>query len=272
MGKRNGFTLIELLVVIAIIALLMAILMPALNKAKEQARSVTCLSNLKQWGLICRLYADSYKDFITMWMPSSLPKSHPDCPRQMGEWVRALGPYYQDPKIRLCPSATKGAERMTPAPATIEGSKTKPWISEYGGVGGSVASSYGFNDWVCNAAEGRYESRVANLWKGLDVRRSNEVPVMGDCRNFAAFPEEDDEPPPSDDASGSYMARFCIDRHKAKINMVFADLSVRPIGLKELWTLRWHRSFNIANSYTMAGNSGKPYTGWPDWMTRFKDY
>ena len=95
---------------------------------------------------------------------------------------------------------------------------------------------------------------------------------MGDCRNYAAFPDDDDAPPPNDDASGSHMARFCIDRHKTKINMVFADLSVRPIGLKELWILRWHRSFNIANSYTMAGNSGNPSAGWPPWMKGFKDY
>jgi len=52
MSRRKGFTLIELLVVIAIIALLMAILMPALARVKEQARTVACLANLKQWNLI----------------------------------------------------------------------------------------------------------------------------------------------------------------------------------------------------------------------------
>ncbi|MHC4595325.1 MAG: type II secretion system protein [Planctomycetota bacterium] len=56
----KGFTLIELLVVIAIIALLMAILMPALQRVKKQARSVACLSKLKQWGMFFAMYAEDY--------------------------------------------------------------------------------------------------------------------------------------------------------------------------------------------------------------------
>jgi len=59
-GKRKAFTLIELLVVIAIIALLMAILMPALNKAKEQARGIMCRSKLKEFGTAANMYADDY--------------------------------------------------------------------------------------------------------------------------------------------------------------------------------------------------------------------
>jgi len=58
MDKRRGFTLIELLVVIAIIALLMAILMPALQRVKLQARTVACLANLNQWGLMFAMYCD----------------------------------------------------------------------------------------------------------------------------------------------------------------------------------------------------------------------
>jgi len=56
MHKRTGFTLIELLVVIATIALLLAILMPALRKAKDAARRISCGSRLKQWGMAIQMY------------------------------------------------------------------------------------------------------------------------------------------------------------------------------------------------------------------------
>jgi prepilin-type processing-associated H-X9-DG protein len=63
---------------------------------------------------------------------------------------------------------------------------------------------------------------------------------------------------------------FCIDRHNGWTNILFMDWSVRPAGLKELWTLEWHRGYDEFGPWTKAG--GAAPSDWPAWLRKYKDY
>ncbi|MDB5294423.1 MAG: putative major pilin subunit [Phycisphaerales bacterium] len=69
-SRRGGFTLVELLVVIGIIALLISILLPSLGRAREQAKIIKCLSNIRQLGMAYQIYANQHKGKLPMHMLS----------------------------------------------------------------------------------------------------------------------------------------------------------------------------------------------------------
>ncbi|MHC4748782.1 MAG: prepilin-type N-terminal cleavage/methylation domain-containing protein [Planctomycetota bacterium] len=274
MTKREAFTLIELLVVIAIIALLLAILMPALQRVKEQAKATVCQSNVKQWGLIFRLYADDNEGKL----PQSIAGA--GLTAQDAYWIIATLPYYQNKKIRMCPS-TKIIRVMEnrshggtfAAWGPFDPGDSSDWWADFD------AGSYGVNEWASCPPPGvqsYWGFPTANAWRKIDSKGANQIPLFLDSVYVDGYPLETDEPldfepPPYDwnnswgDWSANAMRLNCIDRHNGGINAVFLDSSARKVELKGLWKLKWHKNFDINGPWT------KRHSPWPEWMEKFGD-
>jgi prepilin-type N-terminal cleavage/methylation domain-containing protein/prepilin-type processing-associated H-X9-DG protein len=282
---KQGFTLVELLVVIAILALLMAILLPALQRVRRQAKAAACQVNLRQWGTTLALYVEDNQGRIpcafagesALWLLRGEFVSRDD---RSGHGVSL---HHSDTRgIACCPMATKpgGTEpfetvgwfgpRMGPHILGMRGSTFTSW--EITSPPPAFRCSYGYNMWLFMGFRTEEGIDLTQFFFGMP-----DLNIFSLRQNTAAIPVLLDCDRPGDSrlrrgtVSPPAVERgFCINRHDGFINGLFLDWSVRKVGLKELWTLKWHRDFDTAGPWTKAG--GVQPEDWPEWMRHFKDY
>jgi len=257
----EAFTLIELLVVIAIIALLMAILLPTLARVHKQARAVRCQANERQWGLLFNMNLAEGEPMLA---------HHAYESSREGKVLSLFEGLQRTPagKIRdlhLCPMAVRPGDRIegdSRGGTFAEGSRFTAWW--YSPLHGNfVTGSYAINIAFDYMGEPSYEARVrpADDWRwqssDTDTAGRASIPVLLDCA--AANAAFSGVPPPYEDflkTQNIVSDPQCINRHDGTVNHLFFDWSVRKVGVKELWTLKWQRGYNTGAYSRRTGPSG----------------
>jgi prepilin-type processing-associated H-X9-DG protein len=256
---------------IAVLILCAAILISTLGavgaSGRRRAKELVCQANLHQWfGIFQGYIAQNGGTFIR------------GGDYMAYNWVKGLKDEDKDWKrlrIWLCPEAEVPGMgdngKISARPSVFAA-----WGAYVGFGPTSIAGSYGVNGYIIPLSAGTYEGGVPGTqgWYNLrEVPDASNVPMFVDALRFDMWPLEINPPASNEFAawSGSNsMSRCCINRHNGAVNCLFVDGSVRKVGLKELWTLKWHKSFNTAGPWTRAG--GVQPEDWPAWIRPFKDY
>ncbi|HOK67548.1 MAG TPA: DUF1559 domain-containing protein [Anaerohalosphaeraceae bacterium] len=253
--NKKGFTLIELLVVIAIIALLIAVIMPALRKAREAAKSLSCRNNLKQMTLAFSVYSQENKGRM---FPLGYGADY---------WFRKIAPFLGDQYFQQNPTLDRsGVMQINICPSTKiqtsreNGTFDTTWYFQ-NGIG-----SYGLNCWLLPDvpdSSGRtwYEKWGGNLgqtagryFERYTMARA-DAGLLADAFRMDVWPMPDQEislrlstersqlkePGGLPHNPNYFLRRYMVDRHGMAVNVGFVGGYVEKVHIKDLGLVSWSK-------------------------------